>query len=240
MPKDYPDISRQEEYWDWWEDTRSTNTWALNRGKLILELIAGLNLKNSKIIDLGCGTGWFSVRLQEFGEVTAIDLSERHMREAKEQYPSINFIYGDFFTYPLEKNTFDLVVSQQVIAHVPDQKKYIQIASDLLKPNGWLILSTNNKFVMDRLGEKYDDHKNLGHIENWLSTKEMTALLRKDFNILRKVSINPRGSEGILKLVNSYKLNKIVAFLLGKDKVKSFKEKLGLGYVNIFLAQKKF
>ncbi len=239
MGTNYPDIANQAEYWDWWEDTRTTNPWALKRADVILKLIESLSLKKGKVIDLGCGTGWFSIRLQEYGEVTAIDLSKRHMDEAKANFPAINFIHGDLFTHPLEKNAFDLVVSQQVIAHVPDQEQYVRLAAELLRPNGWLILSTNNKFVMDRLGEKYDDHKKLGHIEDWLSTRGLKKLLRKDFNILKKISLNPKGSEGILRVVNSYKLNKAAAVFLGKERIRNIKEKMGIGYINIFLAQKK-
>ncbi len=240
MESNYPDITNQAKYWDWWEDTRSTNPWAVKRAEVILSLIESLGLAQSKVIDLGCGTGWFSIRLQRFGEVTAIDLSKRHMDEAKVNFPAIHFIHGDLFTYPFEKNVFDLVVSQQVIAHVPNQDQYIQLAADLLKPKGWLIITTNNKFVMERLGEKYDDHKELGHIENWLTSQEMISLLSKEFNISKKISINPRGAKGILRFINSYKLNKIAGLAFKKEQIKSFKEKLGLGYVNIFVAQKKY
>ena len=50
----------------------------------------------------------------------------------------------------LPENHFDVVVSQEVIAHVPDQAAYLEKAADVLRRDGYLIITTPNKFVVDR------------------------------------------------------------------------------------------
>ncbi len=234
-----PPIEKQEKYWDDWQEKRSINDWSLRRASIILDMIRSLNLINPHVIDFGCGNGWFTTKLLEFGQITGIDLSKKNMEEAQEKFPLIKFIGANLFEYPLPQAYYDVVVSQQVIAHVSDQKKYIDLVSGLLKSQGYFILTSNNKIVMDRLGEEYQDHKNAGHLENWLTFRELKTFLKPQFRIIKKLSIIPRGHYGFLKVVNSYKLNKLIGIFLGKDTLDTIKEKCGLGYINIIFAQKK-
>ena len=66
-PDDVP-LSRQEAYWDKWQEERSENPWARRRSQLILELLESLRLANAKILDLGCGNGWLCPALSEYGD----------------------------------------------------------------------------------------------------------------------------------------------------------------------------
>lgn len=233
-----PDKS-EKEYWDWWQDTNSTNAWALRRSNVVLEWVKRLaNGKPARILDSGCGNGWFAVKLAEYGEVTGIDLSEAHMREAAEKYPHINFHSGDFISFDLPLESFDIVVSQQVIAHVHDQEGYINRIHELLVPGGHLALTTNNQFVLQRTAS-YQSHEELGHRENWLSKKQMLNLLRPGFNVIEYKTIIPTGSKGILRLINSHKLNSFLGFFLSDENIDKLKEKMGFGYIQMIIAQKK-
>jgi 2-polyprenyl-3-methyl-5-hydroxy-6-metoxy-1,4-benzoquinol methylase len=232
-------IQKQEQYWDMWQDRRSINPWAQKRSGIILEWLKSLELKDPKIIDFGCGNGWFCPKLAEHGTVTGIDLSRENMQKAQERFPDIEFIGADIFTHPLPAEHYDVVVSQQVIAHVREQSEYVSKCARLLKDGGHLILSTNNKFVMDRLGQEYVDDTELGHFENWLSMKDLKQLLQTEFDLIYHQSIIPRGHNGILRLLNSEKINKIWASLLGAESGRRLKEKFGLGYINLVLAKKR-
>ena len=232
-------LSRQKQYWDMWQEERSVNPWAQRRARLILELLKSLRLKDPKILDLGCGNGWFCPALAEHGEVTGIDLSRTNMERAQQCFPHIRFIGANLFDYPLPEKLFDVVVSQQVIAHVSDQSGYVERCAATLKDGGHLILSTNNKLVMDRLGDELVSEKALGHIENWLSFADLKKLIERRFDVRSRHSIIPRGHCGFLRIVNSHKLNQMLSLFIAPQSLERAKETAGLGYTILVLARKR-
>ena len=51
-------ISQQEEYWNMWQHSRSTNSWVQRRSRTMLELLRSLDLQGPKILYFGCGNGY--------------------------------------------------------------------------------------------------------------------------------------------------------------------------------------
>ena len=126
---EYPTLVEQEQYWEEWQETRSITPWALRRAETLLALLRSLNLSVPTILDLGCGTGWFTEKLAHFGAATGIDLSAKAIGLAKRRFPDTSFIAGNIFETALPLESFDVVVSQQVIAHVVDQTRYLDLAA---------------------------------------------------------------------------------------------------------------
>src|SRR2546421_4819640 len=120
-----PNLTNQQRFWEtWnatWRDPEHLNEWSVRRGETILQLLHSLNLDDPKILDLGCGTGWLSDMLANFGPTTGVDLAESVIATARSRAPHVAFLAGDIFQMPLPANHFDVVVSQEVIAHVADQ-----------------------------------------------------------------------------------------------------------------------
>lgn len=232
-----PSLTEQKQYWDQrWDQTRTPNEWSLRRGEIILNFLRSLPLDQPKILDLGCGTGWFTEQLSHLGPATGIDLSERAIEVARFRYPHLSFIAGDLLELPLFAEHFDVVVSQEVIAHVLDQVAYINRAADTLKPGGYLVITTVNKFVQDRLDFGPDPPE---HIKKWLTRRALERLLRPRFRVLRSTTILPMGNQGILRLINSYKLNTALGRIVPERHLTALKERVGLGWTRIILAQKK-
>jgi 2-polyprenyl-3-methyl-5-hydroxy-6-metoxy-1,4-benzoquinol methylase len=236
---EFPTLADQERFWETWQETKSITEWSLARAGAIVELLRSLKLQDPEILDLGCGNGWFTDRLAEFGRATGTDLNRKAMEEAKQKYPRATFIGGDLFEVDLPLAHYDVVLSQQVIAHVVDQPRYVERAASLLKPRGTLILTTPNKFVMDRLGDAGWDATPPEHIEQWLDRKSLSGLLAPRFEILRLTSILPMGQRGILRLVNSARLNRALGLAVSPSRIRAFKERAGLGYTLIVLARKR-
>ncbi len=231
-----PSVGEQQQYWDdRWGRERDPNGWQLRRGETILTFLRSLSLHQPKILDLGCGTGWFTDQLRDIGKPTGIDLSETAIGLARFQYPDITFIAADLYKSTFQAGTFDVVVAQEVIPHVQDQDTFLKLIGTILKPNGYLALTMVNKFVINRVEW---DHGPSSHIIQWLSMKELKQLLRPHFRILRATTIIPNGNQGILRIVNSYKLNKILQFIIPKEIIDAMKERSGCGYTRIVLAQK--
>ena len=237
-----PTIGEQGRFWDWhwqhWRERNAISDWALKGGERVVSILRSLELDRPKILDMGCGIGWFSQEFSQYGEVTGIDLSEHAIAQAKASYPHISFRVANALADPLPAGQFDVVISQEVFAHVEDQAKYLQAAANTLRPGGYLIVTTANRFVLDRLGDSMWKWPR-EHIETYHDMKSFKRLLSRSFRVLRTTTILPMGSVGILYFVNSRKVNKRLSLLIPERWLTALKERAGLGYCMIALAQRK-
>ena len=238
-----PAIEAQREFWnEHWlsaKERKILNPWTERRAREILWIVEGLHLQAPKILDFGCGHGWFTEQLAMIGEAQGIDLSPEAIAVAQARRPDIKFTAGDVYRTEFPKEYFDVVVSQEVISHVEDQPSYFERAARVLKPKGHLIITTGNRFVMDRLGDVGWRTYPSEHIESELTRRELKRLLAPQFRILTLRTIIPHGKRGILRLVNSYKLNAMLGIFIGTLRLDAIKEAAGFGWQMIALAQKK-
>src|SRR5437879_13327478 len=127
-----PTLEDQRQFWNshWQraEERRVLNPWTERRALTILQTIRDLPIQRPGILDCGCGHGWFTERLADANprEVWGIDLSPDAIAMAKSRRPHIRYIAGDVCQTSLPNGYFDVVVSQEVIAHVENQPKYIE------------------------------------------------------------------------------------------------------------------
>jgi SAM-dependent methyltransferase len=237
---DIPPLELQKEHWRYW-NLRPGYPYSddflkpLRRAEKILAYLQSLQLVRPRILDMGCGMGWFADELSRFGPTTGIDLSDEAIALAQSQFPQVVFKAGNVLEMALPEESFDVVVSQEVIAHVPDQSGYLECAARMLRPRGYLILTTPNRFVHERTCWKPIPQ---GHIEQWLSRKALKRLLRPRFRVLRTTTAVPIGHRGILRLLNSTKLNSALGLLSSPTRIEHFKEWAGFGWTQVVLAQK--
>jgi 2-polyprenyl-3-methyl-5-hydroxy-6-metoxy-1,4-benzoquinol methylase len=236
----HPSLSAQREYWDdrWHQSvTQYPHPWARHRGAAIVRLVRAVGRdRRLRILDLGSGTGWLTEELASFGEAVGVELSERAVELARERYPHAEFIAGNILEMPLPAGRFDIVVSQEVIAHVSDQPAYLQVALRSLAPGGHLILTTPNKFVNDRTEWPPTPPD---HIERWLTRKALRDLLEPYFDVLWSTTIESMGHRGILRVVNSYKLARLMTFVVNPETLEAWKGRAGFGWTRIVLARKR-
>jgi SAM-dependent methyltransferase len=237
MTNHAPSVTEQQDYWDKrWEKNSAPNAWQQRRGDAVFEWVAGLGLSRPRILDLGCATGWFTERLSHIGTATGVDLSEWAIEAAKARYPGIDYRAGNFYQMSFPAGFFDVVVNQEVIAHVPDQAAFLERIARILKPGGYLAITTANKLVMDRVDWGPDPD---AHIKRWLSMGEFKRLLGPHFRVLRTTSVIPLGGRGILRAANSKKLHGALGLLFSERVIERMKERAGLGYSLIVLAQRR-
>jgi 2-polyprenyl-3-methyl-5-hydroxy-6-metoxy-1,4-benzoquinol methylase len=100
--------------------------------------------KDKRVLDIACGVGYGSKVLHLAGaaSVVGVDLSEETLAYAREnhQVPGVQFIHGNAeeFEWP---EPFDLIVSFETLEHLPHPEQFICQMSQLLTPEGYLILS---------------------------------------------------------------------------------------------------
>jgi 2-polyprenyl-3-methyl-5-hydroxy-6-metoxy-1,4-benzoquinol methylase len=233
-------IEDQQRFWNSWNtesrEQKKLDRDSLERGEMALGLLRSLNLKSPEILELGCGTGWLSEQLVQFGPTTAIDIADEVIKRAKARVPYINFLAGDFVQIPLPKSHFDVVICLETLSHVADQRLFVDGVAAVLKPGGYLILTTQNKSVMilhDVLPP------GVGQIRKWLNKKGLKALLKRRFRFLRlETIVAPDGHRGVLRIVNSFKLNMALEYLMSRASVERLKRRMGFGKTLVALAQR--
>ncbi|MBU0527850.1 class I SAM-dependent methyltransferase [Candidatus Micrarchaeota archaeon] len=109
----------------------------------MLEMVG--NIKDKKVLDLGCGEGYFSRKVAELGaEVTGIDISAELVKIAKEKEKrkSLGIKYHNLSSESLDgikDSSFDLIVSNMVLHNVKNLEATFAECSRVLKNNGRLI-----------------------------------------------------------------------------------------------------
>ncbi len=114
-----------------------------NRDATPIAPFTGLSL-----LDIGCGGGLLSEPLARMGfAVTGIDAGERNVSIAQThaQQSGIAIDYRAGGPETLSGETFDVVISMEVIEHVPAPESFIAQAAQRLKPGGVFIGATMNR-----------------------------------------------------------------------------------------------
>ena len=106
------------------------------------------NLTGLTVLDAGCGSGLFSIRLARFGaKVVGIDLSDTMIEIAKEEKPTgldISYHVGNICETDFHSASFDMIVSNYVLENVVDLAQAFSEFERLLKPNGTLLFSVSH------------------------------------------------------------------------------------------------
>lgn len=108
-------------------------------------LLSGVELSGRSVLDVGCGTGWFSQRASARGaQVVSLDVGERLLFKVREKCPS-ELVAGDACALPFASSTFDVVISSECIQHTLDPLRAVREMGRVLNPEGTLIVTVPNR-----------------------------------------------------------------------------------------------
>lgn len=116
----------------------------------ISERIRSYIQKDSKVLELACGSGEFTFRLaKKCASWTATDFSENMLKEAKNAYAKtgqsmegLNFEWQDATDLSYEKECFDAVMIANALHIMPEPEKALEEIRRVLKPEGLLFAPT--------------------------------------------------------------------------------------------------
>lgn len=151
------------------------------------------DIKDLNILDLGCGSGWYSEYLAHAGaNVTALDASPTLVEMTKQRVKGNAKVYLADLEQPLDflvNQKFDIIIAPLVIHYIKDWLPLFSNLSKLLIEKGLFVFSTHSphsEFYLRQLDNYYEktliaDHwKDIGEVHFYHHTlQELTESLRQ-------------------------------------------------------------
>jgi 2-polyprenyl-3-methyl-5-hydroxy-6-metoxy-1,4-benzoquinol methylase len=147
-------------------------------------LLRSFPVRGLRVLDHGCMDGVFTIALQRAGaEATGYDVSPAAITQA------IRFRGNEagprFVTDPPQGETFDLVFTNEVIEHVPDDRAFAGALAAFLRPGGKIVGTTPvGRYFWDPDHKREYDEPGLRRaLEPW-GTVRLRRLYRKGWRNL--------------------------------------------------------
>jgi SAM-dependent methyltransferase len=132
-PAEFSNIARSER--DFW--------WYRGMRRILFRLLDPVAARGSRVIEVGCGTGYLSkVLADRYGwMVTALDLGREGLDYAR-LYGVERLVQGDMTALPFAASSFDALISMDVVVHLERGQEHRAFAefARVLKPGGLLAL----------------------------------------------------------------------------------------------------
>lgn len=148
---------------------------------LIDRFLEDHELRDKRVLDVGCGLGYFSQRLVERGaDVLACDLGPGLVERTRER-AGCEGVVADALALVSQfgASSFDVVVSSECIEHTPDPARALREMVGVLRPGGILSVSTPNTlwWPVVRLAtalrvRPFDGHENFSTYRSLTDTLE--------------------------------------------------------------------
>ena len=207
---------------EWWNENgkfKILHQIKSHRMTYILDQINNRNIKNLKILDVGCGGGIICEPLARLGaNVTGIDFAPNNIIAAKihskKNKLKINYINKDIEKSKLDEK-FDIILMFEVLEHLDNWKKTIKNIKKNLNKNGLIIISTINRNLLSKLFA-INIAENILHwipkgthdYNKLIKPEELKKTLLKEkfnFNNIKGLVFNPLNREW--KLSKNYMIN---------------------------------
>lgn len=205
------------------------------RHTIAYDYAIGLMAPGVRVLDLGCGEGYGTIRLAEQGcrpvgidvEPDAIDHARRRRGAADVEFRSY-----DGARIPFPDGFFDAVTSFQVVEHVEDAAGFLGEIARVLRPAGVAVLTTPNgpmrvapgerpwnvyhvhEYAPDELEELLNEAFGSVEISGVFGSAAITAMERRRIRQIRRViAMDPLGIRQMLPRAMHQLASNIVASL---------------------------
>ena len=126
-----------------------------NRSKMrSLEILSVFKLMNhnpKRILDFGYGEGKITNFLHRKGlNIIGLDVTKGNYENASKSFPECDFRLYDGLNIPFEKNSFDTIILNDVMEHIPydEMERIIDGLRNIVKPKGIIYISVSNRFAI--------------------------------------------------------------------------------------------
>lgn len=121
-------------------DLEESHWWHMSKRRVVINCIQNyLKKKNTKILDIGCGTGKNLEGLKKFGMAYGLDNSKEAIAFCKKRGLK-NLKLGKAEKIPFKSNSFNIITLLDLLEHTDDNKT-LQEVYRVLEKNGLLIIT---------------------------------------------------------------------------------------------------
>jgi ubiquinone/menaquinone biosynthesis C-methylase UbiE len=114
------------------------------RVALVAKLVGSLDGK--RVLDAGCGAGGYAAAYARRGaRVVGVERQREKLRAADRAQSGVTLMAADLCELPLKRECCDVVVLNEVLEHVPDQRSALREAHRVLRAAGMLIVLSPNR-----------------------------------------------------------------------------------------------
>lgn len=148
-----PEVYRQfYEALDMEYPQRSNTYGAYNEPAGLLRAIERLP-REARILELGAGGGHLGAQLTDMGfrNLTLSDFTATTLDTIRSRLPDVELVSADASSLPFEAESFEVVITTDVIEHLPDVEPHLAEVRRVLVPGGLYLLKTPNR----RIAEAY-------------------------------------------------------------------------------------
>ncbi len=162
-------------------------------GQLLLDKLPS-DLTGKKVLDLGCGTGYFARLLAKRGaKVIAADLSEAMLQATATRclQMDVECELADADTLPFESNSFDFVFSSLALQWCEDLALPFYHINRVLKKNGKAYVSTlldGSLFELESAWSLVDDFQ---HVNRFLTKNQVKLALAQSRCVFYQLELIP-------------------------------------------------
>ncbi|MBU1074841.1 class I SAM-dependent methyltransferase [Patescibacteria group bacterium] len=232
MKKEKESYEKTEDYYNkygtWYDNERIEGYYEMIN-KREVEIVKKYG-EGKDVLEVGCGTGIILNEVNKFaGAANGIDLSPGMLERAKEK--GLNVQVANAKSIPFDDNTFDVVYSFKVLAHIPEIEETIKETTRVVKDNGTLVLEFYNSYSLKKLANWiYNIVKKRDVYIRYDSIGKVKSYLPDDWELV--------GYHGIKVLALGQKLSTKKFFMsLERLLANSFMKMFG-GYIVVILKKK--
>lgn len=115
--------------------------WYRGRRRIVCEELAQLPTgPEMRVLDAGCGSGRLLDELRDYGHVTGLDLNPDSVEVARSRGHE-DVVQGPVEQLPWPDETFDLVISLDMVEHTADDRVTLRELRRVTKPGGYFLMT---------------------------------------------------------------------------------------------------
>jgi SAM-dependent methyltransferase len=173
---------------------RAFNVWRYRVRRYVFRRLIrrlGFDTASLRVLDVGCGTGFYLEQWQALGAVSiaGLDISDWVVDQMARAYPGASFFRADISAAecPLPANRFDVISALDILIHIVDDAAYGRALLNIhsaLKPGGHLICSDSFFHGPEKQDGDYWKGRSLAAVEEAMRAASFEVVCRVPVAVL--------------------------------------------------------